>query len=253
MKRLVIIDDEHLVIEGIKAILKRIDADVEVVGSAHDGMQAIRVIRNLMPDLVITDIRIPYIDGLSLIEQCREFCPETAFIVISGYQEFEYARKAIRLGVIDYITKPVTIDKLNDTLKRVEERLQKGAEDEKEPLEEVIKKPDSGHKAIDEIIAYVDKNYNKDIGLTELSELVGMNPAYLSVLFKDTVGKTYIKYLTGIRMEKACELLKEDNKVSVVASMVGVSDVHYFSEIFKKYTGKSPREYKEYVNKNQNN
>lgn len=251
MKRLVIIDDEILVIEGIKAILKRIDAEVEVVGSAHDGMQALRVIRNLMPDIVITDIRIPYMDGLSLIEQCREFCPETAFIVISGYQEFEYARKAIRLGVIDYITKPVTIDKLSDTLKRVEERLLKGTENDTD--EEDVKKPDSGHKAIDEIIAYVDKNYNKDIGLTELSELVGMNPAYLSVLFKDTVGKTYIKYLTGIRMEKACELLKEDNKVAAVATMVGVSDVHYFSEIFKKYTGKSPREYREKINKSQKN
>ena len=245
MKKLVIVDDEVMVIEGIKAILKRIGADVEVVGSAHDGMQALRVIRNVNPDIVITDIRIPYVDGLSLIEQSRDIGLNTAYIVISGYQEFEYARKAIQLGVVDYITKPVTIDKLSDALKRIEKRLSKEQPDIEEPFEEEEKKPDSGHKAIDEIISYIDKNYNKDIGLTELSELVGMNPAYLSVLFKETVGKTYIKYLTGIRMEKAAKLLEEGNKVAVVAGMVGVADVHYFSEIFKKYTGKSPREEKE--------
>ncbi|MCR5670359.1 MAG: response regulator [Butyrivibrio sp.] len=246
-KRLVIIDDETLVIEGIKAIIKRIGADVEVVGSAQDGIQAQRVIRNIKPDIVITDIRIPYVDGLSLIEECKEFCPDTYFIIISGFQEFEYARKAIRLDVVDYITKPVTIDKLRAALDMTKK---KQMTDEELAMEEKAKeeqKPDSGHKAIDQIIEYISKNYNRDIGLTELSELVGMNPAYLSVLFKETLGKTYIKYLTGIRVEKACELLAEGNKVSAVASMVGISDVHYFGEIFKKYTGKTPREYRDFV------
>ncbi|MCR5107780.1 MAG: response regulator [Lachnospiraceae bacterium] len=246
MKKMVIVDDETLVIEGIKAILKKIGADVEVVGFAKDGMQAQRVIRNMKPDIVITDIRIPYLDGLSLIEECKEFCPDTTFIIISGYEEFEYARKAIRLDVLDYITKPVTVDKLKAVLDMAEK---KDSEDDTDGdiQEEERQKPDSGHKAIDQIIEYIEKNYNKDVGLTELSELVGMNPAYLSALFKETLGRTYIKYLTGIRMEKACELLAEGNKVSAVASMVGINDVHYFSEIFKKYNGKTPREYRDSV------
>ncbi len=247
MKKMVIVDDEALVIEGIKAILKRIDADVEVVGSAQDGMQGQRVIKNLQPDIVITDIRIPYVDGLSLIEECREQCPDTAFIIISGYQEFEYARRAIHLGVLDYITKPVTIDKLKEALERVSESFETQDEQTEEPLEE-IQKSESGHKAIDRILEYIDKNYNKDIGLTELSEMVGMNPAYLSVLFKDTVGKSYIKYLTALRMEKACKLLAEGNKVSAVAAMVGISDVHYFSESFKKNIGQTPSEYRDSAN-----
>ncbi len=248
-KKMVIVDDESLVIEGIKVMIKRIGADIEVVGSAQDGMQAQRVIRNLKPDIVITDIRIPYVDGLSLIEECKEYCPDTSFIIISGFQEFEYARKAIRLDVIDYITKPVTMDKLKAVLE-IEKK--KHTNDVPVVVEEKISdnsKPDSGHKAIDQIIQYIEKNYNKDIGLTELSELVGMNPAYLSVLFKETLGKTYIKYLTGIRMDKACELLAQGNKVSAVASMVGVSDVHYFAELFKKYIGKTPREYRDSIAK----
>ncbi|MBQ8031952.1 MAG: response regulator [Butyrivibrio sp.] len=245
MKRMVIVDDERLVIEGIKAIIKRIEADVEVVGSAQDGMQTQRVIKNLNPDIVITDIRIPYLDGLSLIEECKEYCPDTVFIIISGFQEFEYARKAIRLDVLDYITKPVTIDKLKAVLECADKKL--GREETEASAEKEIEKqkPDSGHKAIDTIVEYIEKNYSKDVGLTELSELVGMNPAYLSALFKETLGKTYIKYLTGLRVEKACQFLKEGNKVSAVASMVGISDVHYFGEIFKKYTGMTPREYRD--------
>jgi len=245
MKRMVIVDDERLVIEGIKAIIKRIGADVEVVGSAQDGMQAQRVIKNLNPDIVITDIRIPYLDGLSLIEECKEYCPDTIFIIISGFQEFEYARKAIRLDVLDYITKPVTIDKLKAVLECADKKLANDSEGTETEKEIEKPKPESGHKAIDTIVEYIEKNYNKDVGLTELSELVGMNPAYLSALFKETLGKTYIKYLTGLRMEKACQFLEEGNKVSAVASMVGINDVHYFGEIFKKYKSMTPREYRD--------
>lgn len=244
-RKMVIIDDEALVIEGIKAIIKRIEADVEVVGSAQDGIQAQRVIRNLKPDIVITDIRIPYVDGLSLIEECKDYCPDTYFIIISGFQEFEYARKAIRLDVVDYITKPVTIEKLKTALEMTRKKQMVDEALSAIDKTEDSSKTESGHKAIDQIVDFITKNYNKDIGLTELSELVGMNPAYLSVLFKETLGKTYIKYLTGIRVEKACQFLAEGNKVSVVASMVGISDVHYFGEIFKKYTGKTPREYRD--------
>ncbi len=244
-KKMVIVDDESLVIEGIKVMIKRIRSDIEVVGSAQDGMQAQRVIRNLKPDIVITDIRIPYVDGLSLIEECKEYCPDTSFIIISGFQEFEYARKAIRLDVIDYITKPVTIDKLKAVLEIEEKKHTNDVIAVAEENTSDNSKPVSGHKAIDQIIQYIEKNYNKDIGLTELSELVGMNPAYLSVLFKETLGKTYIKYLTGIRMKKACELLAEGNKTTLVASKVGISDVHYFGELFKKYIGKTPREYRD--------
>jgi YesN/AraC family two-component response regulator len=119
--RLVIIDDEQIVIEGIRAIIKREELPCDVVGSAGDGIEGRNVIREKEPDLVITDIRIPGIDGLSLIEEMREFLPDTCFIVISGYTEFQYAQKALKLGVLDYIDKPVTIAKLKEAIRRVDE------------------------------------------------------------------------------------------------------------------------------------
>mgnify|MGYP002226863854 CR=1 FL=1 len=97
--------------------------EYEVVGCAYDGIHGLEVIRETAPDLVITDIRIPGMDGLSMIEAAKEFCEDTVFVVISGYTEFEYARKALRLGVKGYIDKPISIDKLNDVLKFCRKRL----------------------------------------------------------------------------------------------------------------------------------
>ena len=84
MHRLVVIDDEYIVVEGIKAIIQREKLNCEVVGFAYDGIEALEVIRRERPDIVITDIRIPGLDGLSLIDESKEFLPYTRFIVISG-------------------------------------------------------------------------------------------------------------------------------------------------------------------------
>ena len=121
MYRLVVIDDEYIVVQGIKALISRLKLDYEVVGAAYDGIQGLEVIRSEKPDVVITDIRIPGLDGLSVIEAAKEDCPDTYFIVISGYSEFVYAQRALTLGVKDYIDKPVTADKLKNALTRIED------------------------------------------------------------------------------------------------------------------------------------
>lgn len=266
MYRLVVVDDEYIVVEGIRALLKRLGTPAEVAGTAQDGRTALALIRETRPDMVITDIRIPYMDGLSLIESCREFLPETEYIVISGYQEFEYVRTALRLGALDYIDKPITQDKLAAALGRYDERKRGAAgaslreEDGRAsecsgapecPGESSFDMPAAaeraeagGHTAIVRALSYIQQNYDRDIGLLELSELVGMNPAYLSVLFKENVGISFIKYLTGMRIEKAKQMLAEGRKASEVGTAVGYNDPHYFYEIFKKNTGMTPSEYK---------
>ncbi|MCH4033680.1 MAG: response regulator [Lachnospiraceae bacterium] len=131
MYRLVIVDDEKIVIRGIQVLLAKMNIDCEVVGTAWDGREALEVIRRTHPDVVITDIRIPYLDGLSLIESAQEFNRNCDYIIISAYQEFSYARKALVLGALDYIDKPVTRDKLRMAF----ERLQKRREGEIPPAE----------------------------------------------------------------------------------------------------------------------
>lgn len=348
MYRLVVIDDEYIVVEGIKAMIQRQQLGYEVVGAAYDGITALEVIRSTRPDLVITDLRIPGMDGLSVIEAAREFCPDTAFVVISGYTEFAYAQRALSLGVLGYIDKPISVRKLTATLEDVKNRHFKArkkqdeyvrkAENVKELSEiletsisalinedvpklhasfeemmtriqetyaefadykrEVYKslcvlcdvmkekqkdisredlvsyrqidqcgdmaavctyadqveddlerfleagKTGSRHGTVLKLLSYIEQNYNKDIGLTELAEMGGISTAYLSILFKSEVGMSYVKYLTRIRMERAKELLRQEYKVYEVSEMVGYHNYRYFSDTFKKYEGQTPKDYK---------
>ena len=105
-------------------------------------------------------------------------------------------------------------------------------------------KTGSSHAVILEVLAYLEEHYQEDIGLNELAEKVGMSTAYLSVLFKNEVGTSYVKYLTNMRITQAKKLLKEGHKVNEVSEMVGYSNYRYFSDIFKKHVGLTPNEYK---------
>ena len=118
MPNLVVIDDERIVVEWVRTMISRSPGNYQVVGSAGNGIQGLAVIRQKKPDIVITDIRIPGMDGLSLIEQVRTEFPGTAFIVISGWQEFSYAQRALKLQVMDYIDKPLNQEKLFSALER---------------------------------------------------------------------------------------------------------------------------------------
>ena len=118
MYKLVIIDDESIVIQGIKALIPRIRNDVSVVGWAGNGLEGYDVIVRESPEIVITDIYMPGMDGISLIESVYDLLPNTVFVVISGYQEFAYVQKALKLGVVDYIDKPATIPKIREALRR---------------------------------------------------------------------------------------------------------------------------------------
>lgn len=98
MYKLVIIDDESIVIQGIKALIPRIRNDVSVVGWAGNGLEGYDVIVRESPEIVITDIYMPGMDGISLIESVYDLLPNTVFVVISGYQEFAYAQKRLNLA-----------------------------------------------------------------------------------------------------------------------------------------------------------
>lgn len=242
MHRIFIVDDEEIVIEGISTIIERYMPDCVVTGSATDGISARNEILEKKPDVLVTDIRIPGMDGLSLIEDVRQFLPDMICIVISGYMEFEYARRALQMGVKDYIDKPVTIEKLKKSIENLG-RFDNVKKAEHEDVPDV-KMTETGHSAIDRALAFINDNYDRDIGLSEVASVVNMNPAYLCVLFKENVGESFIKYLTKVRINKAKSLLASGMKVVDVSGMVGYNDCRYFCDIFKKHENMTPNEYK---------
>ncbi len=117
--KIVVADDEKRVCDLICALIDWEGLGLELVGAVNDGQSALRVIKETNPDLVITDVRMPGLDGLSLIEQAKAYSPSIQFIIISGYRQFDYAQSAISFGVAEYLLKPINAEELNHTLMRM--------------------------------------------------------------------------------------------------------------------------------------
>ncbi len=248
MKSIVIIDDENVVVEAIGAMVRRAGLDYQIIGTATDGVDGLRVVMDTRPDVVITDIRMPGIDGLSLIERTIEELPMSVFIVISGYREFEYAQKALKLGVMDFIEKPIDTQSVVTALIRAEEVLDLRRKVHRVRHVDAVRqqeRTDAQNGAVGEVLRYIHANYAQDLGLDELSKLVDMTPAYLSDLFKRNTGTSYVKYLTAVRMNNACRMLLQGERASTVAEKVGYRDYNYFCKVFKKNVGVTPSEYRD--------
>jgi Response regulator containing CheY-like receiver domain and AraC-type DNA-binding domain len=123
MLKAVIFDDEYIVAEGLQLMVDWSRYGIELIGTAADGLSALQMVRELQPDIVMTDIRMPGLTGLQLIEEIAKEKPDTACIVFSGFNEFEYIRTALKLGVIDYLDKPITLEKIDEAIRRTIERI----------------------------------------------------------------------------------------------------------------------------------
>ena len=125
MYKLLIVDDEKIVIEGLKSATNWKEHNIEIVGAASDGEEALKEITNKQPDIVLADIRMPKMNGLDLIKETKNLNLETVFIIISGYSKFDYAKRAIQLEAIDYLVKPIEVDEIIDSIKNAILKLEK--------------------------------------------------------------------------------------------------------------------------------
>jgi len=234
VKKILICEDEVIIRQGIGRILEGIYGSLEL-REAGNGEEGYRLMAVWNPDLVITDIRMPVMDGLAMMEKAIATGITTRFIVISAYRDFEYARTAIRCGVKDYIVKPINRFELADCVKRLlgSEEAEAGVEEKQEPAE------DGG--SIGRAIQYIENNFYRNISLEEVSQSVHMNTAYFSTMFKKQTGRKYIDYLTDLRMEKARNLLENtDLKIGNIAMMVGYSSTKHFTRVYKEKYGVTP-------------
>lgn len=122
--RLVLVDDEKGIVDGLKKMISRYIPECEVVGTAYNGLEGYKLVQKLQPDMVITDIRMPQADGLDMIKMLKDESSQTKFILLSGYADFEYARRGMQLGVRFYINKPVEEEELRDCVYQVMEAIQ---------------------------------------------------------------------------------------------------------------------------------
>ena len=163
---------------------------------------------------------------------------------MSAYSDFEYARTALRLGVADYILKPVKKEELEKVLKTLSQHKEK--KNLHPEIQETCVQKKENKNVIENIMEYIQKHYYENINVSELAEMYYLNDTYLSTLFKEKTGWTLKSYLESVRIEKAKSLLKSrDYTIAYVASAVGYTDPNYFSKVFKRYTDLTPRQFRD--------
>lgn len=245
MYKVIIADDEYMIKKSLTVMIDSSPFNFKVVGTAEDGKEAMDLIKVYNPDLLVTDIRMPLVDGLELIHQLQDENVSTEAIVVSGYGEFEYAQKAIRLGAADYLLKPIKVDLVQEALRRVSEKLQTRPQKKIQSDDSTSQLKNLSPK-IKHAIQYIENHYKDDkLSLPKVAEHIEFSTAYFSRTFKDEIGKSFVHYLTELRMEKAKDILKNPyNKSYEVAYSVGYIDYPHFSKAFKKYYGLSPSEYR---------
>lgn len=235
--KILIIDDEPKIRNGLSNLLTRREG-WEVAGAYENAADALKYLAVNQVDVMITDIKMPEISGLELIARIRERDKKTAIIILSGYSNFQFAQRAIELGVSRYLTKPTNPRELICVLEETEKKL--GGQQEKEE--------DSGkipNLFVQKAADYIKLNYSEKISIKEIADQLYLSPNYLSELFKKHTGKTISEYLTEYRLEKACQLLDHaEYRVGDVSGMVGIHDGRYFSNMFKKKYGMTPTEYR---------
>ena len=357
-------EDEAIIRRGIRDSIDWEANGLEFVGEAVDGEYAYPLILKTEPDILLTDVKMPFMDGLKLSRLVKKSLPNIKIIILSGYNEFDYAKEAIKIGISDYLLKPITSASLVDALKRVAETIREERERTRlleryfvsyEKYTEFLDKTDySGvdRKLIEDFLklgsveecgpfideyfaavgehnykslllrqymtvdifycvqeflkslkvetdeipetlrdikeipkviggvettvaylkalfhfalsardkcsndrygnlirearAYIAEHFARsDFSLNMISAHIGVSPSYFSSIFKQEMGQSFVEYLTKVRIDKACELLKCTNlRTAEIGESVGYNDPHYFSATFKKIMGQSPKDYK---------
>lgn len=240
MYKIFLADDEIWVIMGLKKLIEKIGAPFQVVGEASNGVMALEEIEKKKPDVLITDIRMPGMDGLELMKEIRKKKLDTKVVLVSGYAEFDYAQKAIRMGAVDYLLKPVEAETFAKVLENLEKMLDECGGKQEEQPEEIL-----NSSALENIVEEIQARYNENITLTGFSEKHNISVGHLSNLLKERLGMSFSEYITAKRVQKAKELLADERlSVEKVANEVGYKDYFYFTKVFKKAVGISPSKYR---------
>jgi two-component system response regulator YesN len=266
MYSLLLVEDEAIIRDGMKVCLDWRTLGIEIAGEAADGLEALELARRLQPDIVLTDVVMAEMDGIEFVRLLRgEETDKTVHVVmISGHENVEYMKAALKLDVVDYLLKPFHTKELEEVIRKVlaqlddERRMQARLRE----LEAAYGETDGARgttdgdmparhndlrKAVRDVIALMRSRYAEDLSLAQLAAHVHLSPNYLANLFKRETGKTLGDTLTDIRIGEAKKQLREDPQllITALAERVGYRDSKHFTKLFKREVGVSPSEYRD--------
>ena len=246
MLKVLVVEDEQYQRKGLVKTFPWQAFNCEVIGAASNGLEGLEMIKLNKPDIVFTDIKMPFMDGITMLEKGREY-KNYKSVIISGYGEFKLAQKAINLGVDAYLLKPIDVHDFNEVMDKIVQEI--GGNNYDEELNELkivfpeIKELDS--KGI-EVCTYVIKHYSEQITASMISDALSISDDSIYKIMTKNIGVSLKVFLVKYRLFQACRLLREDpfTKVYEIASMVGFTNYKYFHSVFIRTFGISPTEYR---------
>lgn len=250
MYTLLIIEDEELVRKGIASLIDFEKMGIGKVFEAENGEVAWNLIQEKNPDIILSDINMPHMDGITLAKKVKEFNNDIHIVFLTGYDYFDYAVSALKLGADDYVLKPISRKDVENILINITNKLEQ--ERKEKAVYELISENEQSNNSSsdsDELLKIINERmYCSDFSLKDLANHMGFSLNYLSTLIKKQLGMSFQDYVTKQRIDRAkILLLSTDLKIYEIAEQVGYEDVNYFSSRFKQHVGETPRQYQKGV------
>lgn len=237
MWKVMIADDENYMLEAMENLIDWKKMDCQLVYKAKNGQVLLEQIKKNPPDIIITDIKMPLVSGIDVAKFVYENMIPAKVIILSAYADFQYAQEAIKYDVCGYIIKTSVIEMLPGMIQKAIGKLSAATEVEKE----------NDDYYSDDILGrlqkYIAQHYTDKLNLTQIAQEIHANGSYLSRLYKTKTGQNLFDVINKMKLEKAKEYMSQGMRIYEIAQLVGFDDVSYFSRVFRKHEGCSPREY----------
>ena len=249
MSVVLIVEDELLEQEFLKSVVQDELQPEDTLLVCESGVEAVNLAKQHRPDLIIMDVRIPELDGISAIEEIRKFLPNACISVLSAYSDFSYAQKAVSLRVFEYMLKPIKPTDFKQVFCRMLSSVKNAPvpvevkPEEKEPEPKVERQ-----YFIEESLKYIKEHFKERLTLETVASKVFVNPKYFSHVFKREMGVAFTEYVIGLKIEYACKLLETTNYHAYRISIeCGFSDPSYFNRVFCSQMNMTPQTYRKYA------
>ncbi len=238
MYKVLLIDDEPPVHLAIRSLVNWAALGLREPQSAYNGQEGLKCMEGLRPDIAFVDMNMPLMGGADFLTVASRNHPYCQYVVVSGYDDFSYAKAAIRAGAVDYLLKPIDRSELERALRKA-----------------ILRLPERKHRPEDqtpaEVIAdvheYVSRHYRNDIRVEELAERFYFSKEYLTRLFRNQYGCAIYEYVLQLRMNNACEYLADSGMtIQEIAEKMGYSSANYFGKAFKRRYGQTPSEFRDH-------
>ena len=244
MYKVVLVDDESIIVEGLRKVVDWTAHRCEVAACACDAASGARAIRRHRPDILFTDIKMPGEDGLTMLAGLRGEFPRMQIAVLTGYRDFEYAQRAIRLGVSRFLLKPSKMDEIEEALTHMTaqlDRLPPEAEQEPDGAEDLP----ANSFLVRQAQGYIQEHHAQRLSLQDVADHCYVSQWHLSKLLNRHLGQTFYDLLNSVRVQQAKKLMEDPAlRISEIAGRVGYADTAHFSRVFKRLEGISAGEWR---------